>query len=78
MATPPMGKKALMPPVDAICLKACTVDAYSPVYSFCLTTSYGTLENDATVFPIAAEEAIAKVLAPVLERLNRERERELA
>lgn len=34
------------------------VDEYSPVCSFCFTTSYGTRENDAIVFPIAAAEAI--------------------
>ena len=63
MATPPIGKKALMPPVLAMWIRAVMVDEYSPVWSFCLTTSYGTREKEATVLPMAAEAAMVKVLA---------------
>lgn len=37
------------------------VEEYSPVCNFCFTTSYGTREKEATVFPIAAADATVKV-----------------
>mmetsp|Transcript_32179 Transcript_32179/g.76925 ORF Transcript_32179/g.76925 Transcript_32179/m.76925 type:complete len:117 (+) Transcript_32179:1877-2227(+) len=65
---PPSGKNALSPDSFHIDCIAVTVDEYLPVCKFCFTTSYGTLENEATVFPIAAEHAMEIVLSDSSEQ----------
>lgn len=64
---PPTGKNPRIPCVLAIFEIAPNVEEYSPVCNFCFTTSYGTLEKDATVFPIAAAAAILNVLSVASE-----------
>jgi hypothetical protein len=57
----PIGKNDLIPEVCHIFVRACTVEEYCPVCKLCFTTSYGTLEKEATVFPIAADRATENV-----------------
>lgn len=68
MDTLPNGKNDRIPDVCHIFDKASIVDEYCPVCNDCLTTSYGTLENDATVFPMAADRAIENVCSVLSEK----------
>jgi len=66
---PPNGKNPRIPSDRNIAARAVLVFGYFPVCNRCFTTSKGTREKEAKVFPIAADAAIPIVVAALSEMM---------